>query len=221
MSAEPDLLTRDELKEQVEEAGLAVFREVGCTREANGREVPDAGAIASGIFPLVFAARVDALDDRATDALVRGDLTAKFLPDLIGPDDVEWDDAGELGQGVWDWCDRRVWGQTNPNVTGKVQAMVRAKGLTMCRTKVSRNSMLLDAVYVTADLECIKQDFGLPLKTSVRNAANTLAKNMAATIDTHPELATQLAKEVESGMKNATQLAKATLALSAGEPEDQ
>lgn len=218
---EDQVLTRDELDERVIEGGLAAFRAIGCTRTQGDEEFVDPEKIARGILPLVLAAQVGSLDDRVNDAITKGDVTAKFLPDVIGPDDDEWDDIGEIGQGIWYWCERRVWNQTNPNVSGKVQERVRAKGLTLCRTKISRHSTLLPAVYVTADLECLKQDFGLPLKTSVRNAANQLAKNMAATMETHPELAKQLAKEVESGMKNATQLAKATLALSAGESEDE
>lgn len=220
MSAiEDEALTSEELGEEIREAGLAAFLEIGCIREeADGL---DPEKIAKGIFSLVMEARVDSLDDRVDHAVTKGDLTARFLPEIIGPEDDEWDDAGEVGQGVWYWCERRVWNQTNPNVTSRVQEMVQAQGLTLCRTKIARNSTLLPAVYVTGDLECLKQDFGLPLKTSVRNAANKLAKNMAATMETHPEHAKQLAKEVESGMRNATQLAKATLALSAGEPEDE
>jgi hypothetical protein len=217
---EHELPTSDELEEQIKEGGLAALREVGCTRGDGDEEVVDPEKIAKGILPLVLVARAQSLDDRVDDAITKGELTAKFLSDIIGPEDEEWDEVGEIGQGIWHWCERRVWNQTNPNVSGKVQQMVQAKGLTLCRTKVSRSSMLLPAVYVTADLECIKQDFGLPLKTSVRNAANKLAKNMAAAMETHPELAKQLAKEVESGMRNATQLAKNTLALSAGESEE-
>lgn len=211
------VLSRDERDEEIAEGGLAALRDGGYTRQQGDEEIVDPEKIATGVLPLVLAAQVDSLDERADCAISKGDLTAKLLPDLIGPDDNEWDQAGEIGQGIWDWCERRVWNQTNPNAGGKVQDMVRTKNLTLCRTKISRNSTLIPAVYVTADLECLKQDFGLPLKTSVRNAANKLAKNMAATMETHPELAKQLAKEVESGMKNATQLAKATLGLSAGE----
>jgi hypothetical protein len=221
MSAmEQQELTQEELEERIKEGGLAAFREIDCTRFQGEVEDVDPQKVAEGIVPLILAARVHSLEERSEKALIKGDLTAKFLPDIIGPQDTEWDEAGPVAHGIWDWCERRVWNQTNPNVSGKVQAMVRKKKLTLCHTKVSRNHMPLPAVYVTADLECIKQDFALALKTSVRNAANKLAKNMAATIDTHPEFAKQLAKEVESGMKNASQLAKATLALSAGEPED-
>lgn len=222
MSAiDEQVLSSDERDELIAEGGLAAFRERGFARQQGDYEMVDPEKVAKGVLPLVLAARVDSLEERVEKAIIKGDLTAKLLPDLIGPDDPEWDDAGEIAQGVWDWCERRVWNQTNPMVSGKVQEMVRTKGLTLCRTKVSRNSTLINAVYVTADLECLKQDFGLPMKTSVRNAANKLAKNMAAAIETHPELAKQLAKEVDSGMKNATQLAKATLALSAGEGESQ
>jgi hypothetical protein len=221
MSAtEQQELTPDELDERIREGGLAAFRQIDCTRFQGEAEDIDAQKVAEGIFPLVLEARVHSLEDRTSMAVVKGDLTAKLLPEIIGPQDEEWDEAGPLGQGVWYWCERRVWNQTSPNISGKVQGMVREKHLTLCQTKISRNHMLLPAVYVTKDLECIKQDFALPLKTTVRNAANKLAKNIAATIDTHPEYAKQLAKEVESGMKNASQLAKATLALSAGEPED-
>jgi len=221
MSAiDEQVLTRDERDEQIAEGGLAAFREGGFTRQQGDEEIVDPEKVARGLLPLVLAARVDSLDERADKAIWKGDLTAKLLPDVVNPDDVEWDDIGEIGQGIWALCERRVWNQTNPNAGGKVQEMVRKKSLTLCRTKISRNSTLIPAVYVTADLECLRQDFGLPLKTSVRNAANKLAKNMAATMETHPDLAKQLAKEVESGMKNATQLAKATVALSAGESEE-
>jgi len=221
MSAmDEQVLSREERDERIAEGGLDAFREGGFTREQGGEETVDPEKIARGMFPIVLSARVDSLAERADNAISKGDLTAKLLPDVIGPDDSEWDDVGDLGQGIWEWCERRVWNQTNPNAGGKVQEMVRKESLTLCRTKISRNSTLIPAVYVTADLECLKQDFGLPLKTSVRNAANKLAKNMAATMETHPELAKQLAKEVESGMKNATQLARATLALSAGDTEE-
>lgn len=221
MSAiEEQELTGDERDEQISEGGLGAFRDGGFTRQQGDEEIVDPEKIAKGMLPLVLAARVDSLDERVDNAISKGDLTAKLLPDVIGPEDSEWDSMGEVGQGIWEWCERRVWNQTNPNAGGKVQEMVRKKSLTLCRTKISRNSTLIPAVYVTGDLDCLKQDFGLPLKTSVRNAATKLAKNMAATMETHPELATQLAKEVESGMKNATQLAKATVALSAGESEE-
>jgi hypothetical protein len=203
------------------EGALSAFRDVGCTRDYRGEEAVDPEAVAKGIFPIVMKGQVSSLADRVNDAISKGDLTARLLPGLVGPDDAEWDSIGVVGQGVWSMCERKVWDQTSPNLTGRVQVMVRSRGLTLCHTKISRNHMLLPAVYVTADLECLKQDFELPLKTSVRNAANKLAKNTAAAIETHPEHAKQLAKEVESGMKNATQLAKATLALAAGEPEEE
>jgi hypothetical protein len=222
MSAvEQPVLTKEEQQEFVKQGGLAAFRDVGATKYQRDEEEVDAQAIADGIYPLVLRHRVDALDARDDDALIEGDLTKKYMPNLIGPDDEEWAESGDVIQGIWFWCQRKVWNQTNPNVGGKVQAKVRQKHLTLCRTKVSRNNTLIDAVYVTADLECIKIDFGLPLKASVRNAASNLAKNMAETIETHPEFKTQLAKEVEAGMKAATQLAKATLALSAGESEEE
>jgi hypothetical protein len=220
-AAEEQVLTKEELDERAKEGGIAAFREIECTRDHGGEEVLDTEKIGKEIVPLVLAARVDSLNDRVNDAISKGDLTAKLLPDAIGPEDYLWDTVGVVGQAIWSWCVRQVWGQTNPNVSGRVQQMVRAQGLTLCRTKISLSSTPISAVYVTADLECLKQDFGLPLKTSVRNAANQLAKNIAATIETHPELARQLEKEVESGMKNATQLAKAMLALSSGEPEDE
>jgi hypothetical protein len=222
MSAiEEPVLTKEELEERVIEGGIAVFREAGCTRQQGDEESVDPQKIAEGIFPLVLSARVDSLDEREDNAISKGDLTAKFLPELIGPQHEDWDDAGEIGHGIWYWCERKVWNQTNPYVGGKVQAMAKQKHLTLCHTKIPANNMLMLAVYVTDDLECIKTDFGLPLKSSVRNAANKLAKNMAEAIDTHPQHAKQLAKEVDAGMKAATQLAKATLTLSAGESEDE
>jgi hypothetical protein len=216
---EQEQLSQDELDEQIKEGGIAAFREKGCTRHQGVDEDIDPQALAEGVLPII--PKVEDVDDRAEGALVKGDLTKRFLPELIGPQDQEWDEAGPLGQGIWYWCERRVWNVTNPNVSGRVQKMVREKHLTLCHTKVSRNNTLLPAVYATADLACIQQDFALPLKATVRNAADKLAKNMAAAIDAHPEHKKQLAKEVESGMRNATALAKSTLALSAGEPEDE
>src|SRR4051812_27978499 len=151
MSAmDEQVLTRDERDEQIAEGGLAAFREGGFTRQQGDEEIVDPEKIAKGILPLALGARVDSLDDRTENAISKGDLTAKLLPDVIGPGDMEWDDAGEIGHGIWDWCERRVWNQTNPNAGGKVQEMVRTKGLTLCRTKISRNSTLIPAVYVTA-----------------------------------------------------------------------
>jgi hypothetical protein len=133
MSAvEQPVLTKEEQEELIKQGGLAAFREVGATKYQGDEEEVDAQAIADGILPLVLKHRVEELEAREDDALIVGDLTKKYMRNLISPDDEEWAESGDVIQGIWRWCQRKVWNQTNPNVGGKVQAKVRQKHLTLC-----------------------------------------------------------------------------------------
>ena len=139
----------------------------------------DQSAVGNAIYPLVARARVELPQERTSKAVTRGELVAAAFPSL--PKREEWPNQPdpELAEEVANAIRQKVWDLVKPDKAGYIQQLVgvRTPGLILCRTKVGTDSV--DAVYVTDNIACLKEDFAGPLADAMRRANRRMSLNMA------------------------------------------
>lgn len=138
----------------------------------------DQVAVANAIYPLVAKARVTGLQERTAKAVTKGDLMTAVFPSLPRREDWPNQADPDLAEEVDKAIRQKVWDLVKPDRAGTVQQLigVRTPGLILCRTKVGTDS--IDAVYVTDDLACIKEDFAAPLSDAMKRANRRMSLNM-------------------------------------------
>jgi hypothetical protein len=212
----------DAIEEAIEEGVFEAYRVEGYTETRDdGDVVPDKAKLHDAIYHVVRGAVVDSPKHKSERALKKGDLAKRVFPNAPGAHD-EWDELDPIQQGVWEQLVKDAWNPTNPNFSGPVQRLVgeRDDKLVLIKTKTTIDGTpSVECVYVTASEELIFTDFVGPLKSSVRRAAERLAKNAAMISNRNELLAAKATREVDSGMKAAAQLAKSTLELMSGASE--
>lgn len=215
-------MEQEQLDLEIERGVLEAYRTEGYVKTTeDDEEVVDKTALHEAIYRAVREARVNTLKERPDKSLTKGALTQRVFPNAAAVN-ATWEELGEVEQGVWEQLVKDAWNPTNPNFSGPVQRMVgdRDDKLILIRTKTALDGTPdQDIVYVTASEELIFTDFVGPLKNSVRRTAEKLAKNSAMISTRNKQLSERAGREVDSGMKNASQLAKSTLALMSGASE--
>lgn len=207
----------------VEEGVFEAYRANGYVKiNDEGDEVVDKSLVHDAIYrALKTSAVVKTADEKSEKALTHGTLAKKVFSETLGAND-EWDEMDAVQRAVWTQIVKEAWNPVNPNHSGPVQRLVgeRDKKLVLIRTKTTVDGTpAVDVAYLTSNEDLIFADFISPLKASVRRAADRLAKNGALVATRNTELATRTAREVDSGMKAAAQLAKSTLELMSGSNE--
>lgn len=215
-------LDEEELREAIQEGVAEAYRSHGYMKETDeGDEVPDKTALHEAIYTALKGALVNEPNERSDKALTRGGMAKRVFPNTAGAND-EWDELDPVQRAVWEQVVKDAWNPTNPNFSGPVQRLVgeRDEKLVLIRTKTTvGGSPGVEVVYVTASEELIFDDFIAPLKSSVRRAAERLAKNAALVSTRNKELSAKAGREVDSGMKAAATLARSTLELMSGTSE--
>lgn len=226
MSTVQDLslgMDESEFKLAVGEGVFEAYRANGyVTTNGEGDEVVDKSHLHDAIYrALKSSAVVRTPDEKSDKALTHGTLAKQVFPETPGAKD-EWDQLDEVQQAVWTQLVKEAWNPVNPNYSGPVQRLVgeRDPKLVLIKAKTTVDgSPGVDVVYVTSNEELIFTDFIAPLKATVRRAADRLAKNAALVSTRNKEMGGRAAREVDSGMKAAAQLAKSTLELMSGSNE--
>jgi len=159
-------------KQAIAEAVDAAYLADGYIKDGERDHV----AVADAIYPLVLAAQVRVPQERATKAVTRGSLIATVFPSLPKP--TEWP-GRPFAEEVDAAIRQKVWDLVKADRAGKVQELLgmRNPGLVLCRTKIGADRV--DAVYVTDNLACIKEDFAGPLAETMRKANKRMSLNMA------------------------------------------
>ena len=216
-------MDESEFKLAVEEGVFEAYRANGYVKtNEDGDEVVDKSLLHEAIYrTLKSSGIVRTADEKSDKALTHGALAKRIFPDTPGAND-EWDQLDLIQRAVWEQVVKDAWNPTNPNYSGPVQRLVgeRDSKLVLIKTKTTVDgSPGVDVVYLTSNEDLIFADFIGPLKSSVRRAADRLAKNAALVSTRNKELSAKAAREVDSGMKAAAQLAKSTLELMSGSNE--
>lgn len=215
-------LDEDALQEAIDEGVFEAYRVNGYTKTNDeGDEVPDPTALHEAIYAALKTAVVKDPKEKSETALTHGDLAKKVFPNTPGAND-EWDELDPVKRAVWEQIVKNAWNPTNPNFSGPVQRLVgeRDSKFVLIKTKTTVGGKpSVDVVYLTELEELIFDDFIAPLKSSVRRAAERLAKNAALVATRNKQLSERTGREVDSGMKAAATLAKSTLQLMSGTNE--
>lgn len=203
---------------EVEKGVFDAFADAGYVTGEGDEQERSMAALTDAAYAAIRKAVVSEKGERSRNALTKGGLCSKLFPNVPGAEPGTTDVLDNLQRAVWNELVRIVWSLTNPNVTGAVQKLLTARdpSFILVRTKITPAHAWEWGVYVTEDVDLILSDFCLPLKEKVRLVSETLAKNLAMVSERKPEMKATLTKELDSGMKAATNLAKSTLALTTG-----
>jgi hypothetical protein len=214
-----DITATASFADQVADATLEAFKADGYVKtNEDGSEERDSQKFAETIYGLVVQARVTDRAEKSSKAITKGRLQHLVLPSIPEEGTEAWSEADEATQLGRARALQAVWNDAKDAHIGRIQRMLGSNrtGLTLCKTKVSIDGNPVDAVYVTDVEELVLADYVGPRKDAIRKAADKFAKDLAQVTERNPALAEVLQRELESGMKAATQLARATLELTSG-----
>jgi hypothetical protein len=170
--------------------------------------------VAQAIYQVVARARVDAPHERTAKAITKGALLEAVFPSLPKTP-LEWQqqDDADLAEEVDRQVRAKVWDLAKPDRSGKVQELVGARtdGLILCRTKIGVDSV--DAIYITDNIACLREDFAGPLADTMRRANRRMSLNMAMAGSRLPEHARTFDKLYKQANKRALTAGNADLAL--------
>jgi hypothetical protein len=207
---------------------FAAYRAHGFTTQgADGEVFVDHARVRKAVIALLCENPVTATDERKSKAVTKHALTATLFPSVPAEGSEEYEQGGQVAIKVWKSLVDQTWRATDPKHRSPGQKLLgeRGDGLVLVRGKIPVGEGLkvamADAAYVTTDEESLVKDFVTPFRDAVNKAAEELAKNLGMAVERNPELAERLTREVESGMKTATNLARSTLALTTGSTDGE
>lgn len=219
MNALQEAMGLTAFKAQVDAGVLEAMKAEGYVRDDEGIEVADNDALALKLRELVRAAEARTKAERQQKAVPRGTLAALAFPSTPSPSSPMWEPDDELAEQVWKHLKGLVSRLTQTGRRGKVQQMLTDDGLVLCPAKVGDDKV--DAVYVTNDPTLILADFAVPRTSKLQNVSEEVAQDFNLVIDRIPGMRKQMNTKLESGMKAAQIAARAKLALTAGDDEDE
>ena len=197
---------------------LEALRADNYVRDDNGIEVADNNALASRLREIVLRTRASTKVERQQKAVPRGTLAALAFPSAPSPSSSTWDPDDEVAEQVWKHLKGLVSRLTQTGRRGKVQQLLAEDGLVLCPTKVGDDKV--EAVYVTNDSTLILADFAVPRTSKLQNVSEEVAQDFNLVIDRIPEMRKKMNTKLESGMKAAQIAARAKLALTAGDDDE-
>ncbi len=206
-------------KAEVDELVLEAHRAEGYVRDDGDDVVYDNDALASKIRVLVLDSTASTKQERQQKAVRRGTLTALAYPSVSSPGSPNWDPDDKYSEHVFKALRGCVTRLIASGRRGKVQQLLAEDGLVLCQTKVGDDKV--EAVYVTNNPSLILSDFAVPRTSKLQNVSEEMAQDFNLVIDRIPEMRKQMNAKLESGMKAAQVAARAKLALTAGEDEDE
>lgn len=220
---ETEILEAARLDAIANEQIFAAYKEHGFTVQApDGEELVDHSLVREEVIALLCENPVTSTADRKINAVTKHALAAHLFPSVPAQGSDEYEAGGAVAAKVWKALLDQTWRATDPKHKSPGQKLLgeRGDGLVLVRAKVpvgdGMKISMADAAYVTTDEESLVKDFVAPFRDAVNAAAEELAKNLGMAVERNPALAERLTREVESGMKTATNLARSTLALSTG-----
>jgi hypothetical protein len=202
---------------------FAAYRDHGFTvLDSDGEEYVEHSLVREAVIALLCESPVTDSTERKTKAVTKHALSAHLFPSVPAQGSEEYEEGGAVAAKVWKALLDQTWRATDPKHKSPGQKLLgqRGDGLVLVRAKVpvgeGMKVGMADAAYVTTDEDSLVKDFVGPFRDAVNTAAAELAKNLGMAVERNPALAERLTREVENGMKTATNLARSTLALSTG-----
>jgi hypothetical protein len=185
----------------------------------------DMAKVRNRLFEAIAPAKVLAKKERGEKAVQRPQLVAMLLPDLPIPEQFDHQPDPPLAEKVYGWFDTKVWGETKSSADSALQRLVgvnMGNGYVMCRTKIGK----VDAVYITDNIDCIREDFTRPEADSINRKLKMATKNREMLVLRQPDNAVKYANEYNRALRAelataATQMQLAVESVSGNHAEDE
>lgn len=166
----------------------------------------DQTKVRARIFEIVSQHKVLNKKERNDKSITKGDLTAEVFPNLPGPDEIkeiEDDNARDFAERIYDKIERDwVWAAVKTDATGPVQQLVESNmgnGYVLCRTQKGKDKV--DAVYVTDDFACIKDDYTRPENLALERKIRSITRNRQMLIRRQSEHGEKLIAEFKGVLR--------------------
>ena len=174
----------------------------------------DKAKLAEVLYAKVAKAVVNATKERAGKAITRGTLVKTAFPSLPGPDAWTNEPDPELAGKVYGEVLSAVWDMLGLDKKSLVQRLLGERTsprLVLCRCKVGPDSV--DAVYVSRNKDCIKEDYltFYSVKATAASARLEMATEMV--IERVPEHGRAFARVFEQTVKGALETGNSKLKL--------
>jgi hypothetical protein len=167
--------------------------------------------------------------DVQTNAIEPADLAALVFSQVVNPSSPEWPDAdddsdeAEITRHVWKSILGAVSKAAQTGRKGSVQRLLAAdletSNLIVCSTKIGTNPK--KAVYLSADKDMILLGLAMPRTTRLSTLSAEIADDFRFAIDLNPTLKRALNERMETGLKAARDSARAKLALTSGQEDEE
>lgn len=172
----------------------------------------DMSKLRNQLFETIVPAKVLAKKERAEKAVQRPQLIAALFPSLPAPERFDEQPDPPLAEKVYAWIDAKVWGETKSSADSALQRLVgvnMGNGYVMCRTKIGR----VDAVYITDNIDCIREDFTRPENDAIDRKLKMATKNREMLVLRQPDNAVKYANEYNRTLRGALDTAKTQMQL--------
>lgn len=217
------------LAEQAE-ALIEAYRDEGFTAPKDGEEKLSNLKLTERVRDVMLdKAIVRQKSDVQSKAIDPGDLTAFVFPSVTNPTSPDWpeddddSDQAEIIKYVW----HRVLGAVSKAVqTGRKGSVQRALAadagtsqLIVCSTKIGTKPK--KAVFLSDDKDMILLGLAMQRTTKLSTLSANIADDFSYAIELNPKLRKSLNDKMETGLKAASDTARAKLALTSGDQSDE
>lgn len=178
---------------------------------------------------LLRKALVRSKNEVQTNAIEPADLAASVFPGVTNPSSPDWpevdddSDEAEITRHVWKGILGAVSKAAQTGRKGSVQRLLAVdpgtSNLIVCSTKIGTNPK--KAIYVSADKDMILLGLAMPRTTRLSTLSAEIADDFKFAIELNPSLKKALNERMETGLKAARDTARAKLALTSGQEDDE
>lgn len=212
------------------QALLEAYQAEGYVVVKDGKDTHSNPAVAQRVRDvLVNKAVVTSKSQIQTNAIEPGDLASLVFPSATNPTSPDWpdadddSDAAEVTKHVWARILGTVTKAAQTGRKGVVQKLLAVdpatQGMLVCTTKIGTNPK--KAIFLSTDKDAILVGLAMPRTTRLTTLSAEIADDFKFAIEVNSSLKKVLNDKMETGLKAARDTARAKLALTSGESEDE
>lgn len=212
------------------EALVEAYREEGFTSLKDGEEKLSNQKLTERVRDVLLEkAVVRRKSEVQSHAIEPGDLTAFVFPAVTNPTSPDWpdddddSDQAEITKYVWNRVFSAVSKAVQTGRKGSVQRALAADSKTsqliVCSTKIGTKPK--KAVFLSDDKDMILLGLAMQRTTKLSTLSANIADDFSYAIELNPKLRKSLNDKLETGLKAASDTARAKLALTSGDEPDE
>jgi len=212
------------------EALLEAYQEEGFTTPKDGEEKLSNPKLTERVRDVLLdKAIVRRKAEVQLNAIEPGDLAALVFPLVTNPTSPDWpdddddSDQAEITKFVWSRVSGAISKAVQTGRKGSVQRALAAdpktSKLIVCSTKIGTQPK--KAVYLSDDKDMILLGLAMQRTTKLSSVSADIADDFSYAIELNPKLKKSLNDKLETGLKAASDTARAKLALTSGEQPNE